>query len=77
MKVYGIWCNKQKAWYTNGKSFVVTGVPKTWSVKGNAQSRIKDLTYWANRPWYKNQPFPYDLRLVELDLLPVDNKHLV
>jgi len=74
MRVYGIWCNKQKAWYTNGKNFLANGVPKTWSRLSNPQATIRDMNRWMNR-YNPNQP--YDLRLVIFDLTPVDNKHLV
>jgi len=74
MRVYGIWCNKQKGWYTNGKNFLV-GVPRTWSLRANAQKCIDDLNYWQKRYGYNYTS--YDLRLVELDLVPVDSSHLV
>jgi hypothetical protein len=72
MKGYAVWNNTTKQWYGNGKRWT-KGLPKIHSLRKNAVARKKDLLYWQKR---YALPAP-DIRIVELDIVPVNTNHLI
>lgn len=75
IKVYALWCNAQKQWFTPGRWFG-NGNPKIWTVRKNAEACKKDREY-EHRIFQHIVKYPIDLRVVELELRTLNNNHTI